>query len=261
MLYKRQGVPEVDEIVFCKVTKIYPNSVFVDLEEFPNKTGMIYISEIAPGRIRNLRDYVDVGRQIVCKVLKVDYATGNIDLSLRRVNSVQKAEKLEEIKQELKAEALLKSVSEKLKKPMYDLYEKISKKIFASYSHLYLCFKDVANSGASLEKLGIDKDLAHELTQAISEKFRPPKVEIGGDISLTTYASDGLDRIKKVLADIVKVSPAVKIAYLGGGKYKLSIEDVDYKAAEKNLDKVKVILDKFNDKVSTAVFDRVKQDN
>ena len=29
MLYRRKGFPEEDEIVLCKVTKIYPNSVFV----------------------------------------------------------------------------------------------------------------------------------------------------------------------------------------------------------------------------------------
>ena len=64
MLYKRTGLPEQDEIVLCKVTKIFPNSVFVDLLEY-GKSGMIHISEGSPGRIRNLRDYVTIGRQIV----------------------------------------------------------------------------------------------------------------------------------------------------------------------------------------------------
>lgn len=250
----------MDEIVFCKVTKIYPNSVFVDLLEFQNKAGMIYISEIAPGRIRNLRDFVDMGRQIVCKVLKVDYSTGNIDLSLRRVNSAQRNEKLEEIKQELKAETLVKSISEKLKKPLYEIYDKIGKKIFVEYSHLYLCFKDVANDAADLEKIGVDKELAGELTRVIIEKFRPPKVEVGGEIVLSTYVFDGVEKIKKALAEIVKISPTVKISYLGGGRYKLNLEDADYKAAEKNLEKMERILEKFNDKLSTASFERIKQE-
>lgn len=250
----------MDEIVFCKVTKIYPNSVFVDLLEFQNKAGMIYISEIAPGRIRNLRDFVDMDRQIVCKVLKVDYSTGNIDLSLRRVNSAQRNEKLEEIKQELKAEALVKSVSEKLKKPLYEIYDKIGKKIFVEYSHLYLCFKDVANGAANLEKMGVDKELAVELNTFILEKFKPPRVEIGGEIILSTYIPEGVDKIKKTLAEIVKVSTTVKISYLGGGRYKLNLEDSDYKAAEKNLKQIEKILEKFNDKLSTATFERIKQE-
>src|SRR3989344_4570026 len=142
MYYKRQGIPEEDEIVLCKVTKIFPNSVFVDLLEYGHG-GMVHISEIAPGRIRNLRDYVSDGRQIVCKVLRLDREKGHIDLSLRRVNSTQRVEKLEEIKQELKAESLLKNLATKLKRPHLELYKEITGVIFKEYSHLYLCFKDI----------------------------------------------------------------------------------------------------------------------
>ena len=92
MFYKREGILEQDEIVLCKVTKIYPNSVFVQLLEY-NDSGMVHISEVSPGRIRNLRDYVSIGRQIVCKVLRIDRERGHIDLSLRRVNSNQRKEK------------------------------------------------------------------------------------------------------------------------------------------------------------------------
>ena len=115
MLYHRQGIPEENEIVLCKVSKIFPNSVFVDILEY-GKSGLIHISEIAPGRIRNLREYVTPDRQIVCKVLRIDREKGHIDLSLRRVNSHEQSEKLEEIKQELKAEQLVKNLSAKLKR-------------------------------------------------------------------------------------------------------------------------------------------------
>ena len=41
---------------------------------------------------------------------------------------------------------------------------------------------------------------------------------------------------------------------------KLVIEDFDYKTAEKTLSKVEKVLDKFNDKLSTAIFEREKND-
>ena len=50
-------MPEEGELVLCTITKIFHHSVFANLDEF-GKQGMIYISEVAPGRIRNLRDYV-----------------------------------------------------------------------------------------------------------------------------------------------------------------------------------------------------------
>ena len=128
-MYKLKGLPEEDEIVLCKVTKIYPNSVFVDLLEY-NDSGMIHISEVSPGRIRNLRDFVSEGRQIVCKVLRIHRDRGHIDLSLRRVNSNQRREKLDEIKQELKAESLIKAVAKRLNKPVLEIYKQLKQSIF-----------------------------------------------------------------------------------------------------------------------------------
>ena len=48
MLYKRRGLPEVEEVVLCKVTKIFPNSVFVDLLEFQD-SGMVIKSDLKKG--------------------------------------------------------------------------------------------------------------------------------------------------------------------------------------------------------------------
>ena len=258
MLYKRHGMPEDDEIVLCKVTKIFPNSVFVELLEY-QKSGMIHISEISPGRIRNLRDYVSVGRQIVCKILRIDREKGHIDLSLRRVNSNQRMEKLNEFKQEQKAENLIQNLAKKLNKPNEELYNKIAPKILEEYSHLYLCFKDVAAGETDLEKLGVEKKLAKELEEAILEKFKPQKIYIKGEIMMETYAHDGVDKIKEALMKVEKVSSSISLSYLGAGRFKLIIEDFEYKPAEKNLKKVEDILKKFNDKLSKASFEREKE--
>lgn len=257
MLYKRQGIPEEDEIVLCKVTKIFPNSVFVDLLEY-SRSGMVHISEVSPGRIRNLRDFVSEGREIVCKVLRLDREKGHIDLSLRRVNTTQRKEKMDEIKQELKAESLIKNLSKKLKKPLDQLYREIKEKVFQEYSHLYLAFHEVVSGELNLENLGLDKKLAKELTEAILEKFKPEKIYLKGEIKLKTYHSDGIGKIKSTLEAMGKVSKNLTLAYLGGGRYKLVLEDVDYKPAERNLQKIEQILETFNDKLSTATFEREK---
>ncbi len=259
MLYRRKGFPEEDEVVLCKVTKIYPNSVFVNLLEYGD-SGIIHISEVSPGRIRNLRDFVSVGRQVVCKVLRVDRQKGHIDLSLRRVNSNQRREKLDEIKQELKSEQLIKTIAKKLNKDFKKLYDEVSKKIFQEYSHIYLCFKDVVSEDVDLVKLGFGKNLAQEISEAVLEKFKPKKITIQGEIKIKTYKEDGLNKIKETLTSVEKVSPTISLSYLGGGRYKLVIKDFEYKPAENNLKKVQKILDKFNDKQSSSIFEREKND-
>ena len=115
MLYKRQGFPEEGEIVLCTVSKINPNSIFANLNEF-GKSGMIHISEISPGRIRNIRDYVTENKVIVCKVLRINRERGHIDLSLRRVNETVKRNKLAEIKQEQVAEKIIENLAKNAKK-------------------------------------------------------------------------------------------------------------------------------------------------
>ncbi len=259
MFYKRKGIPEEDEIVLCKITRIFPNSVFAELLEY-GSSGLIHISEVSPGRIRNIRDYVSVGRQVVCKVLRVDKEKGHIDLSLRRVNSHQRREKLEEIKQELKSESLVKNISKKLGKKPDEIYKKLTKEIFERYSHLHLCFKDVAAGEVKLEDLGVDKNLAKEFTEVILEKFKPQKIKVQGEITIKTYEENGVQKIRDTLQKLSKVSPTVDLFYLGAGRYKLIIEDFDYKPAEKNLKKILTILEKFKNKLSTVEFKREKSD-
>ena len=89
LLFRKKGLPEEEEIVICEVTKIYQNSVFANIIEY-DKSGMLHISEVSPGRIRNIYDYVKVGKIIICKILSVNKEKGHVDLSLRRVTESQK---------------------------------------------------------------------------------------------------------------------------------------------------------------------------
>ena len=111
MLRKKQSFPEEGELVMCSVTKVLPNSVFARLDEYDNKSGMIHISEVSPGRIRNIRDFVAEGKVIVCKVLRVDIDKGYIDLSLRRVNDNQRKNKVNAVKLEQKSEKIIEFCS------------------------------------------------------------------------------------------------------------------------------------------------------
>ena len=74
---------EVGDKVLCTVDRIVGTAVFVRIDN-SNIEGEIIMSEVAPGRIRNIRDYVVPKKKIVCKVLRIS-SSGNIDLSLRRV--------------------------------------------------------------------------------------------------------------------------------------------------------------------------------
>src|SRR3989344_6887421 len=101
---------------------------------------MINISEVSPGRIRNLRDFVTEGKKIVCKVLRIDRLKGHIDLSLRRVNQAQRINKNKEYKNEIKALRILESSSKILKKNEKEV-ESIGYRLIEQYGSLYRAFE------------------------------------------------------------------------------------------------------------------------
>ena len=235
MLFKKQGFPEDDELVMCTVTKVQYHSVFVNLDEY-DKAGMIHISEVSPGRIRNIRDFVREGKKVVCSVLRVNQEKGYIDLSLRRVNEGQKRAKVDEIKKEQMAEKIVEFIAKKLDKDTKSLYSEISEKILAKYDSLYDCFEEVVSKEGLLEKIGLEKSIAGDLEDAIKQRIKEAKVNIEGKLKMISYAPDGIEIIKEALKKAKEVGKDNFIVkYLGGGSYNVEVDAKDFKEAEKIL--------------------------
>src|SRR3989344_8530065 len=102
---------ELGDLVLCTVDRIIGTVVFVKIEGHKNLEGGIVTSEIAPGRIRNLRDYVVPKKKIVCKVLRI--SGDRIDLSLRRVSLKEKKEILEKESLEKSCKSIIKGIAGK----------------------------------------------------------------------------------------------------------------------------------------------------
>ncbi|MBW2983751.1 translation initiation factor IF-2 subunit alpha [Candidatus Woesearchaeota archaeon] len=235
MLLKKKEFPEEDEIVMCTVTKIHFHSVFVNLDEY-GRTGLIHISEVSPGRIRNIRDYVVEGKKVVCKVLRIDEEKGHIDLSLRRVSEGQKRKKANEIKQEQKAEKIIEFVAKNLKINPVQLYNQLSEKILKKYPSIYPAFEESVKNNKLLKELDIADKIAKPLTESIKQRIKEAEVQIGGELTLISYASNGIEIIKEALKKASDVDKSISISYEGGGKYKIMVKAPDYKKAEKMLD-------------------------
>jgi len=240
MLFTKNGLPEEDEIVICTVKKILHNSIFVSLDEYQKAEGMLHISEIAPGRIRNIRDYVKPNKKIVCKVLRVDTKYNHVDLSLRRVSLSLKQRKTEEYKQELRSEKLIVNLAKQNKISDKDSYEKLIKPLIEKFGSLNLAFTDVLKNGEKNLK-DIEKPLAEILVKMVKEKTKLPEVKIEAVIKLTDYNEDGVNKIKEIFKKSIKLSEEKKYRieynYISAPKYRLKIKAGDYKEAETILEK------------------------
>ena len=235
MLLRKEGFPNEGELVLCTITRIQTHGVFVNIDEYA-KQGMIHISEIAPGRIRNMRDFVKEGKVVVCSVLKINQERGYIDLSLRRVSDTQRRNKINAIKQEQKAEKIIDHLAKELKRDIKELYREISEKVFQKYISIYGCFEDVVTEKTSVSELGINKGYSKRLEELVKERIKPPVVYIGGKLSISSYEPNGVEIVKLSLKKAEeKGKDALDIKYLGGGKYQLLVKAEEYKEAEKIL--------------------------
>ena len=107
--------PEEGELVVCTVQSVKNFGAFVTLDEYGNKEGFVHVRDVATGWVKYIRDYIREGQKVVCKVLGVDQSKGHIDLSLKSVNEHQRREKIQQWKNETKAEKLLASLAKRLK--------------------------------------------------------------------------------------------------------------------------------------------------
>ena len=259
MFFKKQGFPEEGDLVFATVTSVQYNSVFCQVEEY-GRQGLIHISEVNPGRIRNIRDFVVEGKMVVCKVIKVDREKGHIDLSLRRVTEMQKRQKTDERKQEQKAEKIIETLAASMGKPAPQVYADIAKPLLPKYEMLQYAFQDVVETGMSLEKSGVPKEYVQKLDALIREKLKERSVIVSGTLLLRSYEENGLELIKSALIEASKISKKCAIKYLGAGAYSVEVEAKDYKEAEKILKDVLDSVQKHIGKSRNTEFSFKKKD-
>ncbi|WP_078392099.1 S1 domain-containing post-transcriptional regulator GSP13 [Shouchella patagoniensis] len=72
---------EEGSIIEGKVTGIKPFGAFVAIDE--KKQGLVHISEVAHGYVKDIADVLTVGDEVKVKIMSVDEASGKISLSIR----------------------------------------------------------------------------------------------------------------------------------------------------------------------------------
>ncbi|NYT12750.1 MAG: translation initiation factor IF-2 subunit alpha [Methanomassiliicoccales archaeon] len=228
--------PEESELVICTVKNVKNFGAFVSLDEYDGKEGFIHIRDVATGWVKYIRDYVREGQKIVCKVLGVDSSKGHIDLSLKSVNDHQKREKIQQWKNENKAERLLGIVAERIEKTLDECYEEFALDLIEDFGTLYGAFELCAGNPEILDEEGYEGDWKTAFIEVAEENVTPPYVQIDGYLELTCPASNGVEILRNALiAGIDQSEEEVSIQYIGAPRYRLVINAPDYKIAEEEL--------------------------
>jgi len=236
---RARGFPENGELVVCTVTSVKNFGAFVTLDEYEAKEGFVHVRDVATGWVKYIRDYIREGQKIVCKVLGVDSQKGHIDLSLKAVNDHQKREKIQQWKNEKKADKLLEIVAQKLSETPDEAFEQFGRTLYDDYGSLYDAFEAVVAAPDDF-KSEYSGAWVEAFVQIATENINPPAVEIDAVLEMTSPAPDGVELIKKALLAGLEAAEDgnAKITSVGSPRYRLVVTASEYKAAEEILKNV-----------------------
>ena len=237
---RTKGFPDNGELVVCSVTSVKNFGAFVTLDEYDDKEGFIHVRDIASGWVKYIRDFIREGQKVVCKVLGVDSSKGHIDLSLKSVNDHQRREKIQQWKNEKKAEKLIEIVAERLSISVDDAYDEFGIELAETYETLYGAFEAVAANPDELRE-DFEGSWVETFIDVAGENVTIPYVSIDGILEMRSMAPNGIDDIKKALNEAMKAAgddAEVSITSVGSPKYRVVITADDYKTAEDVMKKV-----------------------
>jgi translation initiation factor 2 subunit 1 len=237
---KYSGWPDSGDLVVGTVDEIADFGVFVDLDEYEDKRGLVHISEVASGWIKNVRDHVRPGQTAVCKVLDVNENSRQVDLSIKDVNDHQRKEKIQEWKNEQKADkwmtlALGEDVTD-------EQFGAIANELLAEFGSLYEGFEAAAIRGEdALDGADLEGEEVAGIVETARENVSVPYVTITGYVDLRSFDTDGVDTVRGALEAAegngdVPEGVELDVAYVGAPEYRIRVDAPDYKTAEAELE-------------------------
>jgi translation initiation factor 2 subunit 1 len=234
------GWPEPGELVVGRVDEIEDFGVFVDLEEYEDKRGLVHVSEVASGWIKNVRDHVNEDQMVVCKVLDVDESAQQVDLSIKDVNDHQRSEKVQEWKNEQKADKWMELA---FGEDVDDgTFRRVANELIDVHGSLYDGFEQAAIHGPeALENTDLSETEADAIVETARENVSVPYVTVTGYVDIESPGANGVEDVREALKAAegngeVPEEVELDVTYVGAPEYRIRVKAPNYKTAESHLE-------------------------
>src|SRR3990172_10555403 len=179
-MVKLDVYPEEGELVIFTISKVEKFGAFAAIEEYGQKEGFIHTSEIASGWVKHIGDHVRGGKRVVCKVLKVTTSKGHIDLSLKQVNKHQRQLKVQEWKNETRANHLFEEVARRCNLPVEEAHAQFGAKLIETFGTLYGAFEECALDDEVLQAENFTGPWTTAFLDVATTNIVPPHVMVKG---------------------------------------------------------------------------------
>ena len=236
MVIEDGATPEEGELVVSTIKTVKQNGAYVDLDEYVGIEGFIFIGEIASGWVKNIRGFVREGQRVICKVMRTRRDGTSLELSLKSVSEERRRDRLQEWKNEQRAQQLLKVLGEKIGWSEDQVAEQASE-LTDAFGSLYTAFEEAAMQEGALENAGFEGDWLTSFSEIAVENIIPPFVEVRGTLTLSINVNDGVSVIRSALEAAESLSNEeqeidVKCFYDGAPSYRIELKAPDFKVAE-----------------------------
>ncbi|MEM4717558.1 MAG: translation initiation factor IF-2 subunit alpha [Desulfurococcaceae archaeon] len=237
MVLPRKETPDIGELLIASVQEIYDYGAYVTLDEYNNVKAFLPWSEVSSKWVRNIRDVIREGQKIVVKVIRIDRAKKEIDVSLKRVSDSDKQNKMKWWKRYSKACKIIELAAEKKGARVEDAYREIIWKLEDKHSDImYALERSVVEGPQILVEAGIPSDWIPLIIDEAARHVKIKKVVVRYKLTTHSTKPDGVLRVKKTLETIAEYirSRGVKFKlYVSGSpRYLLEVYASDYKTAE-----------------------------
>ncbi len=190
------------------------------------------------GGSSTIRDHIREGQKIVARVLRIDPAKNQIDLSLKRINDHQRREKTQAWKNEIRAMRLIEQVASALKVKTEEAVDQFGPGLVEKYGSLFQAFEVASADPKRFQKENEKSPWESAFLKVATENIVPPHVTILGTLEISDPSPNGVDHVRAALIAAEKVDPeSIEVQYVGAPRYRIRVAASQYKAAEETLKK------------------------
>jgi translation initiation factor 2 subunit 1 len=206
-MYKNK-YPDKDDHVYVKLVEKRDNGFIASLLEYDNITGFLFTKDISSLKIKNPNSLLNLGKELVLKVIQIDVKNENnngsvyIDLSKKEVNLDEEEKIKKKFRKSKLIEGIIKKLSVVTNTTMKNLYKTIIWPLYEddSYEHPYDALESIVLNGEGiLEGLKIKNEIKEELIKILKNKIVIKPVQIKSQFNLTCFTFNGIDDIKEAL--------------------------------------------------------------
>ena len=199
--FYEEEFPNEGDLVMCEIKDVTEYATIAMLLEYANREGIIISSEYTRQANRSGMTKVrKIGKQEICKVLRVDAENGYIDLSRKQVRKEDEEAVNQIFAKNKTIQAIIRGVSQATSEEVAALYERIVWPLQKKHTHALDAFKEALNDfEKAFEGITMSDPVKKKLKDEIARRLSSSEVKIAAYFEVNCFTREGIDAIKESL--------------------------------------------------------------